>query len=102
MGGSVPAWTPLLEKRFYTNCAAGDPVCDVNSGANILQHLTYSTGEYMSKSAKFIKAQLAGNGSGGVGNAPAPKTSALNGSASKGGAARKPVGAMVRMAGMIM
>jgi hypothetical protein len=92
MGGSVPAWTPLLEKRFYTNCAAGDPVCDVNSGANVLQHLTYLTGDYMSTSAQFIKAQLAGNGSGGVSNAPAPKSSA-----SKSGAAPKPAGGMAGM-----
>jgi hypothetical protein len=106
MGGAVPSWTPLLEKRFYTNCAGGDPVCDVNSNGNILQHLTYSRGDYMSKSAEFIKAQLAGNGSGGVSNAPPPLAGGAagvpKGSAPKGSTQPKPAGGMAGMAGMNM
>jgi cutinase len=58
MGGPVPKWPAQIEKRFYTNCATGDPVCDVKSGANILQHLTYLSGDYMAKSAEYVKAHI--------------------------------------------
>jgi hypothetical protein len=26
MGGPVPKWPPVIESRFHTNCASGDPV----------------------------------------------------------------------------
>jgi len=57
MGGPVPKWPPVLESRFNTNCASGDPVCD-KSGSNVLMHLTYNSGSYMSKSATYVKNQV--------------------------------------------
>jgi hypothetical protein len=57
MGGPIPKWPASLEKRFITNCATGDPVCDV-SGANILAHLTYGSGDFMKKSAQFVEKQM--------------------------------------------
>jgi len=54
-GGKYGALPTLLQERFFTNCASGDPTC--GGGSNILAHLTYSKGEYMKKSAAFVRSQ---------------------------------------------
>jgi cutinase len=63
LGGLVPMFPAGLEQKTKQNCASGDPVC--SSGANILMHLVYGTGNYMSSSAAYIKKQLDSNGAAG-------------------------------------
>jgi hypothetical protein len=60
LGGLVPMFPVELEQKTKQNCASGDPVC--SSGSNILAHLTYLSGNYMSSSAAYIKKQFESNG----------------------------------------
>lgn len=68
-GGTVPVFPTILGNRLMENCASGDPVC--SAGSNILAHLTYGSGKYMSESAKYIQKQFKSGGSSG------PNSSAL-------------------------
>jgi cutinase len=57
MGGLVPVFPEVLAARTKQNCASGDPVCN-KAGGNILAHLTYGSGSFMSDSAAYVKKQL--------------------------------------------
>jgi cutinase len=69
LGGTVPVFPKALADRLMENCAKGDPVC--GGGSNILAHLTYGVGSYMSESAKYIQKQFQSGGTAG------PNASAL-------------------------
>jgi cutinase len=69
LGGTVSVFPRALANRLMENCAKGDPVC--GAGSNILAHLTYGTGNYMSESAKYIQKQFQSGGTAG------PNASAL-------------------------
>jgi len=76
LGGTVPVFPKALANRLMENCAKGDPVC--GAGSNIMAHLTYGKGSYMSESAKYIQKQFKSGGTAG------PNASALARGEAKG------------------
>lgn len=57
-GRPISAFPANLQSDIYENCNVDDPVCSP-SGVNILAHLGYASGDYISNSANFISKQYA-------------------------------------------
>jgi len=73
LGGPVPVFPAELQSKLKENCAPGDPIC--SAGTNRGAHLTYSTGDYMSSSAGYIKKQFETGGKAGASPSPVSGTS---------------------------
>lgn len=55
-GRPISPFPAQLQGDVYENCNVDDPVCSP-SGINILAHLGYASGSYISDSANFINQQ---------------------------------------------